>query len=281
MQWLIAALAGLTASGLAWLSLQAGLRAYRAYRQSFREQADGHLEQFFLFVDVRQLWFAAATGACSLSLAGFLVSGSPWVALLLFALMPFVPFSLARRLRQRRMAMFERQLPGFLLSLAGALRAGAGLQGALQSIASQSAAPLGQEFSMLLREQRMGVPLETALGNLQQRMPVEGMLLLGSLLNVAAGSGGNLAGTLENVAQTLRERLHLQGRIRALTAQGRLQAWIMACLPVALGIALALLNPAAMAPLWQTPAGWAVLAAMAMLETVGIIMIRRIVAITV
>ena len=134
---------------------------------------------------------------------------------------------------------------------------------------------------MLLREQRMGVPLETALGNLQQRMPVEGMLLLASLLNVAAGSGGNLAGTLENVAQTLRERLHLQGRIRALTAQGRLQAWIMACLPVALGIALALLNPAAMAPLWQTPAGWAVLAAMVALETVGIVLIRRIVAITV
>jgi len=281
MFWLIAALVGVTAAIAAWFALRCLMLAYGRYRAAFHAQTVTHLEDFFLFIDPRQVWAAAATGALGAALAVMLATGSAPLAIVLAALLTAMPFGGLRGLRRRRMARFERQLPDFLLSLAGALRAGAGMQGALQSIVAQSAAPLMQEFSMLLREQRMGVPLETAMAHLQQRMPVEGVLLLTSLLRVAAGTGGNLAQTLESVASTLRARLHLQGRIRALTAQGRMQAWIMAGLPVLLGIALALLNPEAMAPLWRTPAGWAVVLLVLLLEGMGIWMVRRIVAIDV
>jgi len=281
MFWLIAALAGVAAAIAAWFALRGLTLAYGRYRAAFHTQTVTHLEDFFLFIDPRQVWAAAAAGALGAALAIMLATGSAPLAILLAVLLAAMPFGGLRGLRRRRTARFERQLPDFLLSLAGALRAGAGMQGALQSIVAQSAPPLMQEFSMLLREQRMGVPLETAMAHLQQRMPVEGVLLLTSLLRIAAGTGGNLAQTLESVANTLRARLHLQGRIRALTAQGRMQAWIMAGLPVLLGIALALLNPEAMAPLWRTPAGWAVVLLVLLLEGVGIWLVRGIVAIDV
>ena len=80
---------------------------------------------------------------------------------------------------------------------------------------------------------------------------------------------------------TLRARLHLQGRIQALTAQGRMQAWVVACLPPLLALVLDRLEPEAMAALWHTPLGWSVLAAIVVLESLGIYLIRRIVAIDV
>jgi len=279
--WWIAALVGVTVTITAWFALRSLYLAYGRYRAAFHAQTVTHLEDFFLFIDPRQVWLAAATGALGVALIMMVATGSVPLAIVLSALLAALPFGGLRRLRKRRMARFERQLPDFLLSLAGALRAGAGMQGALQSIVAQSPPPLAQEFAMLLREQRMGVALETAMAHLQQRMPVEGVLLLTSLLRIAAGTGGNLAQTLEGVAKTLRQHLHLQGRIRALTAQGRMQAWIMACLPLLLGGALMVLSPHAMAPLWRTPSGWAVVLLVLLLEGMGIWMVRRIVAVDV
>jgi len=281
MSWLVTLSAGVAAAIAAWFALRCAQRAFARYRTALQTQTASHLEDFFLFVDPRQLWGAAVLGALGIALGLVLVTGSVALALILSVGLAMTPFGALRHVRRRRIARFERQLPDFLLSLAGALRAGAGMQTALQSIVAQSAPPLSQEFSLLLREQRMGVALEDAMTHLQQRMPVEGVLLLVSLLRIAAGTGGNMAQTLEGVATTLRARLHLQGRIRALTAQGRMQAWIMALLPVLLGLALAVLNPEAMAPLWRTPSGWAVVLIVLLLEGMGIWLVRRIVAIDV
>jgi tight adherence protein B len=191
------------------------------------------------------------------------------------------PGLLMQTLRRRRLARFERQLPAALMSLAGGLSAGASLAVALKHIVEQSEAPLSQEFGLMLREQRLGVPFAAALDNLHGRVPSEATVLVVAALRVAAQTGGNLAEALERIADTLRSRQMLQGKIRALTAQGRLQAWIVGSLPVFLGLALDRLEPQAMAVLWHTPLGWSVLAVGAVLETAGIFLIRRIVNIDV
>ncbi|HCN71523.1 MAG TPA: pilus assembly protein, partial [Pusillimonas sp.] len=162
-----------------------------------------------------------------------------------------------------------------------ALRAGAGLQSALQTIVTQSPAPIAQELGLVLKEQRVGVSLEHALSGLRQRMPGEGTQLLVSALIIALHTGGNLAETLERIGHTLRARLHLLGRIDALTAQGRMQAWVMAGLPVLLGLVLTALEPDAMQVLWHTPLGWGVLTLVGVLEISGIFLIRKIVRIQV
>ncbi len=133
----------------------------------------------------------------------------------------------------------------------------------------------------MLQEQRMGLSFEAALSNLGARLPSQGTALVVSALRVAMHSGGNLSETLERIASTLRARLYMQGRIRALTSQGRMQAWVMAALPLLLALVLDYLDPDAMALLWHTPMGWAVMAVVLLLETGGMLLIRRIVAIDV
>src|SRR5690606_18129734 len=87
----------------------------------------------------------------------------------------------------------------------------------------------------------------------------------------------DLAETLESIARTLRERILLQGKLQTLTAQGRLQAWIVGALPVLLLAALSYLEPDMMAVLWHTPVGWGVLMLLCVLEIAGMVLIRRIV----
>lgn len=200
----------------------------------------------------------------------YVLTGNVWLVLLVGGAMLFAPRLILRHLRLKRLARFDEQLPDLLLSLAGALRAGSGIQAGLRHLVGQSPPPLAQEFGLMLREQRMGVPFEQALAQLYRRVPSEGMGLLASALNIALQSGGNLAETLERIAATLRARLHLLGRVHALTSQGRLQAWIMAALPFFLALALEWLDPSSMALLWHTPAGWGVLAAVAGLELIGV-----------
>lgn len=256
-------------------------QAYSRYRTAFKKEATLRMSEFFLFLDPAQLWFGNVT-ACALVLAFvYIGTGSAWVSAATGGLALAAPLYGIKRLKRRRLQHFDEQLPDLLQALAGALRAGSGVQSALRHIVAQSPVPLAQEFSLMLREQRMGVPFEQALAHLYRRMPTEGAGLVVSSLKIAAQSGGSLAETLERIAATLRARLHLLGRIRALTSQGRMQAWVMACLPIALGIVLNQLDPDSMRALWQTSMGWTVLAVIAGLELLGIFFIRRIVNIQV
>jgi tight adherence protein B len=93
--------------------------------------------------------------------------------------------------------------------------------------------------------------------------------------------GGNLAEALESVARTLRDKLQMEGKIRALTSQGRMQGIVMTCLPLFLMMVLRAMEPVAMAPLFTTPIGWGTLAVIAVMEFLGYQSIARIVRINV
>lgn len=266
---------------ISWLLQRATARAYVNYRQAFQAHASARLGEFFLFLDPAQLWFFNLMCCLGLVSLVWLFSGIFWLAAAAGVVLMFVPQYGITRYRQRRLRRFDEQLPDLLLALAGALRAGSGMQSALHYIVEQAQPPLSQEFGLMLREQRMGVAFDQALTSLYQRMPTEGTGLVVSSLTIAAQSGGSLAETLERIAATLRARLHLLGRIHALTAQGRLQAWVMAALPFALAAVLHHLDPQSMQALWTTPTGWAVIATVLLLELVGVLFIRRIVNIQV
>jgi tight adherence protein B len=105
--------------------------------------------------------------------------------------------------------------------------------------------------------------------------------MLVTTLAIARELGGGLAEALERYARMVRRRLALENRIRALTAQGKLQGWIMGALPIGLALVLWWLNPREMNQLIETPAGWAVIVVLMVLEWVGFVLIRRIVQIRV
>jgi len=264
-----------------WLACDEGVRLLAQRRAAFTVQARVRLGELFLFINPGWVWTLSLGFCVVAALTAIALTGSLMLAVVAASAALMLPRWLSSRWRRTRRNRFDAQLPDTLAALAAALRAGVALPGALRVIASESDAPLAQEFSLMLREQRLGVPFEDALANLHARMPTQATGLFVAVLRIAAQTGGNLADTLERIAATLRARAQLQGRVQALTAQGRMQAWVLAGLPPLLLFALTRLEPEAMAMLWQTPLGWGVLATVLVLEALGVVWIRRIVSIDV
>jgi tight adherence protein B len=177
--------------------------------------------------------------------------------------------------------LLEQQLPDALLTLAGGMKAGVSLTQAIQQLSAESRPPVSQEFDMVLREQRLGVSLDDALDNLGRRVPLQSITLTVSAMRIASETGGQLAETLERASQTLRTKLAMEGKIRALTSQGKLQAMVVGALPLFLLFVLNKMEPEAMNLMFTTPMGYATLAVIALLEIFGVLIIRKIVDINV
>lgn len=279
--WLAMLSIALATGAAVWMLSGVVIQAFARQRDAFTEQAGVRLSEAFLFIDPSRLWIAAMVLA-GIAASLTMVLTQLWILAAAAAIAGMIlPGRWLNRLRLRRQQRFDVQLPDALLALAGGLRAGSSVQGAVGHVVSEADAPLGQELGLMLRQQRLGVSFEDALLNLQERLPTEATVLLVSSLRIASDTGGNLADALERIASTVRSRLHMEGRIRALTAQGRLQALVVGLLPALLLLVLHKLEPEAMAELWRTPMGWATLAILVMMETCGLWLIRRIVRIDV
>jgi len=125
------------------------------------------------------------------------------------------------------------------------------------------------------------VPLNQALDALNQRMPTESVELVTTLLAVGHASGGSLADLLERLSANLRARQHVTGKIHVLTAQGKMQAWVMGALPILLLAALSLIDPDSVQLMFLSDIGQCMLGVMLMLEVLGIVWLRRILTIEV
>jgi len=277
----ITLIVALAAGLLAWIAIEYGMSGVERYRASFTERARFQVQEFFLFIDPRTLFAANIAAMCIGGLCTWLVTGSLVIALPVFFALAFMPRFLYARMRRQRLRKFDEQLPDALMMLSGAMRAGAGLSTALGQLVQEAPAPLGQEFSLLLREQRLGLTMEQSLNGLSRRVPTQTTTLVVSAMRIANDTGGGLAETLERTAHTIRSRLQMEAKIGALTAQGKLQAWVVGLLPVGLGLILSKMEPEAMSLLWTTTVGWLTIIVLVVLELMGVYVIRKIVAIDV
>ncbi len=279
MIWFVLVLFSVATAILFWFALKWFMAALRQYEHDFKHQTQKSMSDFFVFFDPVQLWTVAVLmGALTVIFIWFLSNSLP-VAVATGLVVLMAPRHVLSVLRKRRLDLFDRQLPDMLLSLSGALQAGTGVQNALKLLVEEAPTPLRQEIGLMQREQRLGLSFEQALDNLAQRMPSEATGLVVSVLKIATQSGGNLSEALDRISLTLRSRIQIQGRIKALTSQGKMQAWVMSSLPVGLMLVLNLIDPESMRFLWGTPMGWAVLAIIVVLEVAGAWMIRKIVSI--
>lgn len=255
--------------------------AFVAWRQRFTEMARVSLTDMFVFIDPAALFKLNLAAFVALPLVTWVLTQSAFVALVAAvagAVMPRVTWSVLRRRRMDRLIV---QLPDGLTMMAGAMRAGAGLQAALELVVKESPAPLSQEFSVLLREQRLGLPLEESLRGLSERLKMEDVNLFVSALTIAKEVGGNLSEILERLATTLRSKAVMEGKIKALTSQGKLQGIIVGLLPIFLAGVLYAMDPVAMTPMFTTYYGWGTMAAIGVLLLLGGVFIRKIVSIDV
>lgn len=271
----------LSAALLAWFAVDLGTVTMARYRAQFTEKAKFQAQEFFLFVDPKKL-FAANVAVMALgALLTWVITGSVLLAVPVFFALALLPRFAYALMRKRRLHQFEHQLPDALMMLSGGLRAGASMTSAIQQMAAEAQNPLAQEFSLMLREQRLGVTMEQCLNNLSRRVPTQTTVLVVSAMRIASETGGGLAETLERTSHTIRSRLQMEGKIEALTAQGKMQAWVVGSLPILLMLVLNQMEPDSMDMLWHSRIGWATLAVIAFLEVMGVYLIRRITAIDV
>jgi len=278
---LISLVVAMSVALLTWFAIDVGTVTMMRYRENFTERAKFQVQEFFLFIDPSRLFIVNIAIMMLGGLMVWLLSGSILLALLVGSALALLPRFLYATMRKRRFQKFEQQLPDALMMLCGGLRAGAGFSSALQQLVAEAQAPLAQEFSLVLREQRLGVTLEQSLSNLSRRIPTQTTALVVCAMRIATETGGGLAETLERTAQTIRSRMQMEGKIGALTAQGKLQAWVVGLLPLALMLVLNHMEPEAMALLWHSRLGWATLAIVGFLECMGVYVIRKIIAIDV
>jgi tight adherence protein B len=178
---------------------------------------------------------------------------------------------------QRRNAAFAKQLPDVMIQLSNSLRAGHSFAQAMAAVATSARAPLGPEFTRAVQEMHLGVPVEDALRRLVERNDSDDLDLAISAVNLARVVGGNLAEMLDNIAETIRERVRIRGEIRTLTAQARFSGWIITLLPLALAGFLAVIAPDYFTPMLKDGLGWAMMTAGVISMLIGLFFIRRIV----
>lgn len=281
MLLVITLVVALSAALLAWFTVDLGTVTMARYRAEFTEKAKFQAQEFFLFIDPKKLFVANFAVMALGALAVWVLLGSLGLAIPTFFALALFPRLLYAWLRKRRLHKFESQLPDALMMLSGGLRAGASLTSATQQLVAEAQNPLAQEFSLMLREQRLGVTMEQSLNNLARRVPTQTTILVVSAMRIASETGGGLAETLERTSNTIRSRLQMEGKIDALTAQGKLQAWVVGSLPILLMLVLNQMEPEAMGMIWHTPIGWATLVVLAFLEFMGVYLIRKITSIDV
>lgn len=259
--------------------LMAGL--LRRQRETIRQEATTNLEDMFIFVDPAQMFYWNVGALFVMPPLLWLMFGNPVIAAVSAVGLIVMPKWLVGHLRKRRFSTFEKQLPDAMLMVSGSMRAGAGLNVALESMVAESRPPVSQEFELLLRESRVGVDFDTALQHMEARLPIQDFVMVVSAMRISREVGGNLADILESIADTLRKKHVMEGKINSLTAQGKIQGVVMTSLPLFLMLVLWKMEPQAMDPLFNTWMGWAVLAVIAVMEGLGYFFISKIVSIDV
>ena len=221
-----------------------------------------------------------AVGTLTLLALITLATGKPLVAVLALG----VPFT-ARAVLNRRVAkqrkMFVEQLPDNLQVMASAMRAGHSFSGALSVVVADAPEPTRTEMARVVADERMGMPIDTALGSVVRRMNSKDLEQVALVATLQRETGGNTAEVLERVTDTIRERLALRRMVQALTAQGRMSRWVLTALPLVLLGAISILNPGYVEPLYTEPAGQAVLVVAAVMVFSGSVVIGKIVDIKV
>lgn len=233
-------------------------------------------------IDVDAIEIVAATLAATLVAMLLIAAAAPFALLAVFALL--VPAAVHMAIERRARAVrdrFAEDLADNLQVVASAIRAGHSMVGALAVVAEEASGPAQREFQAIVAAERVGVPLEDAIREAGRRMESRDMEQLALVAIIQRETGGNTAEVIDRAVETIRERSELRRMMKSLTAQGRLSQVVVTALPVFLLVALSVINPGYLSPLFQTTGGQLLLVVAATMVVAGSLAIRRIVEVRV
>ena len=258
------------------------LQAVSIYRRRFLARSEEKVEALYLAVRPERLWrwalLCAAGGAVVMAVVtNFMpvMIGLGGIAGLL------APLLYLRNMEKQRRAKFDAQLVEAVTIAAGAMKAGMSLMQAIEQVTFEMGPPIRQEFANALQENRVGKPIIQALQDMKRRIGSEDLRTTVDAICIAQETGGVLSEVLLKIAEMIRSRNRVRGKIVTLSAQGRLQGIVMSLLPWGLAGVLFMLDRDMIRPMFTTTLGHIMLAVIVALEAAGWLVIRRLIAVDV
>ncbi len=213
----------------------------------------------------------------ALGAAAWILGGNPIYFLIFGGIGSVLPLFRVRQLRKKRLRAFEAAFPEAIDLLGRSIRAGHAFATGLKVVSEEGQEPVSGEFRQVFEEQKFGLPLDESLLGLADRIELVDARIFVTAILVQRDVGGNLAEILDKISYTIRERFMLQRQIRVYSAQGRMTGYLLASLPIIIGVMIYALNSEYMSILFTDPVGRAMIALAILMQLVGLFFIRRIV----
>lgn len=212
---------------------------------------------------------------------GLLIMHRILVTAVLFILGWIVPITYVNHAKQQQLKLFNGQLADALILMANAIRSGFSFLQAMDMASREMPDPISTEWGSALKEMKLGISTEQALENLTVRVGSADMDLMVTAITIQRQVGGNLSEVLSNIHNTIKDRLRIKKEIQTLTAQGRISGYLIAGLPFFIALMLLFINPKYLGQLIAKPLGWEMIGGGLVSQTIGFVIIRRIVNIKV
>jgi tight adherence protein B len=237
------------------------------------------IEQSGRTILAHRLVALAALIAVAACLVAMIVTGNGAIALLAFVAGAAGPFVFIFRARRARLEKFEEQLPDAVDVMKRALRAGHPFNSCIRLVAEDMDAPIAREFELTFADVNYGNDLRRALLGMLLRVPSSNLMAVVTAVLIQKETGGNLAEIFESISKVIRSRFRFGRRVRTLSAEGRMSAWILALVPLVLFGVLWITTPTYLPPLLESPAGQKMIAFAGVMMVVAIFWMRRIIRI--
>ena len=210
-------------------------------------------------------------------LASWLATGVFLQIALTLVIGPGVILALVIRVRARRMAKFVAQLPDALDIIVRSMNSGHPLTSAIALVGREMPDPIGSEFGILSDQLTFGSELDDAMLRMVDRVGADELNLLAVTVSVQRSTGGNLSEILDNLSSMIRDRAMLRNKIRAISAEGRITAIIMAAFPFLLYLMISSLVPTYFDPVWESGHGTTVVISILVLMSFGLLILYKLV----
>jgi tight adherence protein B len=210
--------------------------------------------------------FAAMTGRSSM---GILIALGVGAA---------IPYAWVAMKARRRMNAFENQLPDLLVTLAASLKAGHSFKQGIQTIVDEGHEPASKELGRVITDTRLGRPMDEALADTAERIGSKNFSFVITAVTIQRQVGGSLAGLFDMVADTVRQRQQFARKIKSLTAMGRASAYVLVALPFFVALAITVLNPTYMDPLYHSSTGHKLIIGGLVMMAFGSLILKKLVS---
>ena len=201
------------------------------------------------------------------------------VALLLCAAVYRLPAIINKKIAVKGLRDFDDGMLDFTVLILNSLKAGLSLTGAIEAALENTSGPIYDEFSLMLKEHRLGLELPIAINNMTQRNDSENLQLFALTISVCMKTGGSMVDVLEHVVATIRQRGEFQDKVKTMVAQSKFEALAISLSPLAALLILYAVKPDFVYPMLVHPIGWCAMAFVCFWEIIGFIIIKRVVTV--